>query len=98
MPGGKGLGYTFARMNSRARPTVCHVLHSLHIGGGELLARDIAKANEAEFRPVFALLDDIGHLGHELLEQGYTVRMMDRRAGLDLRCARHLGRMLRRER
>lgn len=85
-------------MDAQSRPTVCHVLHSLHIGGGELLARDIARAHETAFRPVFALLDDLGPVGGELREQGYRVEVLGRRAGLDLRCAWRLRRFLARER
>jgi L-malate glycosyltransferase len=90
--------YTLAVMNARRRPTICHVLHSLHIGGGELLARDIARAHESEYRPIFALLDDLGRVGRELQEQGYVVEVVGRRDRFDPRCAWRLRQVLIRER
>src|SRR6476620_9485354 len=72
------------------RPVVCHVLHSLHVGGGEILARSFALKHEAQFKPVFALLDDLGALGRELDAAGYAVEVMKRRPGFDLGCARRL--------
>lgn len=88
-----------SRQKSRvARPTICHVLHTLHVGGGEVLARAFALANEAEFRPVFALLDDLGDLGREMREQGYMVEVLGRRPGFDRGCAKRLRAFLRRER
>jgi len=72
------------------RPTICHVLHSLHVGGGEVLARAFALANADQFRPVFALLDDLGELGQSLREQGFSVEVIRRRPGFDRICARRL--------
>lgn len=80
------------------RATVCHVLHTLHVGGGEVLARAFALANENEFLPVFALLDDLGDLGQELRAQGYAVEVLGRRPGFDRRCVKRLRAFLRRER
>jgi glycosyltransferase involved in cell wall biosynthesis len=78
-----------------ARPTVCHVLHTLHVGGGEMLARAFALENAQRFRPVFALLDELGDLGRDLREQGYQVEVLGRRPGFDLACARKLKRFFR---
>jgi glycosyltransferase involved in cell wall biosynthesis len=80
------------------RPTVCHVLHTLHVGGGEVLARAFARTNESEFRPVFALLDDLGDLGRELQEQGYAVQVLGRRPGFDRGCVSRLRQFFTRER
>jgi len=79
------------------RPTVCHVLHTLQVGGGEALARAIALKNAAEFRPVFALLDELGTLGQDLLEHGLEVAVIGRRPGIDFGCARRLRRLFRQE-
>lgn len=89
------------RANSRRAtgrpPTVCHVLHSLHVGGGEALSRDIALKNTREFRPIFALLDELGDFGQELRKQGVEVTVVGRRPGFDLGCSRRLRRFFRRE-
>jgi len=77
--------------------TVCHVLHTLQVGGGEALARAIALKNAGEFRPVFALLDELGALGEDLLEHGMTVTVIGRHPGLDFGTARRLRRFFRQE-
>lgn len=79
------------------RPTVCHVLHSLDVGGGELLARDLALAHARQFRPVFALLDNLGKLGKALRTEGFHTEVFDRRPGIDLVCALRLRRFFKRE-
>ncbi len=87
-----------SRTGSAHRPTVCHVLHSLQVGGGETLARSIALRNAREFRFVFAVLDELGTLGQDLLERGFKVSVIGRRPGLDLGCARRLRELFRQER
>ena len=81
-----------------SRPVICQVLHTLHVGGGEVLARAFALQHERDFRPVFALLDDIGSLGQELKDAGYTVEVISRRPGFDWRCGRRLREFFRRHR
>jgi sugar transferase (PEP-CTERM/EpsH1 system associated) len=76
-------------------PTVCHVLHSLHYGGAEVLARRFAEGLRSEFRPVFACLDDLGPLGERLRGHGVPVCVLDRRPGFDVRCVWRLARWLR---
>lgn len=78
------------RITACDRPTVCHVLHTLQVGGGEALARAIALKSIGEFRPVFALLDDLGLIGQDLVEQGIEVSVIGRRPGIDFGCARQL--------
>jgi glycosyltransferase involved in cell wall biosynthesis len=85
-------------MSQPYRPTVCHVLHSLEIGGAEMLARRFAVSLQSEFRPVFACLDSLGTLGMQLRAAGIPVCVLERRAGLDVRCAVRLERWLREER
>ena len=76
------------------RPVVCHVLHTLQVGGGEVLARAFALANIGQFRPVFAVLDEVGHVGEDLRRQGYAVEVMERRPGFDFACALRLRQFL----
>jgi glycosyltransferase involved in cell wall biosynthesis len=77
------------------RPVICQVLHTLQVGGGEVLARAFAVNSESEFKPVFALLDELGSLGHELRDAGYTVEVVGRKSGFDIGCARRLRRLFR---
>jgi glycosyltransferase involved in cell wall biosynthesis len=81
-----------------SRPTICHVLHTLHYGGAELLARRFAQESQSEFRPVFACLDDYGPLGEQMRQEGVPICVLDRRSGFDPRCVWRLGRWLRQER
>ncbi len=83
-----------ARVRSR-QPTVCQVLHSLNIGGAEVLAARIAGQLSERFRFVFACLDDTGPLGEELREQGFQVEHLTRQPGFDFGCARRLSRLCR---
>jgi L-malate glycosyltransferase len=80
------------------RPTVCHLLHSLHVGGAEMLAAQLARRFAPEFRVVFACLDELGPLGEALRREGFTVHLLQRRPGLDWRCMTRVGEMLRQER
>jgi glycosyltransferase involved in cell wall biosynthesis len=61
------------------------------------LARAIALKNTSEFRPVFALLDELGTLGQDLLEHGMDVTVIGRQPGIDFDCARRLRRLFRQE-
>lgn len=83
--------------NHTTRPTICHVLHSLDVGGGEVLAKEFALANEDQYRPVFALLDTLGQLGSELQNCGYEVFVADRKPGFDWSCAVKLNRFFKRQ-
>ncbi|HTU21295.1 MAG TPA: glycosyltransferase [Gemmataceae bacterium] len=66
--------------------TICQVLHSLHVGGAEVLAARLARQLGSSFRFVFACLDELGPLGQELLDEGFAVRVLKRRAGFDWKC------------
>jgi sugar transferase (PEP-CTERM/EpsH1 system associated) len=79
-------------------PTVCHLLHSLHVGGAEVLAARLARRLGDRFRFVFACLDDLGPLGEQLRAEGFAVEVLGRRPGVDWRCSVRLGRLLRRQR
>lgn len=72
------------------RPVVCQVLHSLHVGGAEVLAAALARQLAGQFQFVFACLDDLGPLGEELRQEGFRVEVLGRKAGWDVACARRL--------
>src|SRR6266446_5362407 len=79
------------------RPTLCHLLHSLHVGGAEMLAAQLARRLAPRFRIVFACLDELGTLGEDLLREGFPVHVLERRPGLDWRCVMRLASVLRQE-
>jgi glycosyltransferase involved in cell wall biosynthesis len=81
----------------RSRPTIGQVLHTLGVGGAEVLAARLARQLGGAYRFVFFCLDGLGTLGEELRAEGFPVRVLGRRPGLDGRCAWHLGGLLRRE-
>jgi glycosyltransferase involved in cell wall biosynthesis len=82
----------------RSRPTIGQVLHTLGVGGAEVLAARLARQLGGAYRFIFFCLDALGTLGDELRADGFPVRVLGRRPGLDGRCAWHLGSLLRRER
>jgi len=79
------------RTETSSKPTICQVLHSLDIGGAEVLAAGLARALSDRFRFVFACLDDVGTLGEQLRDDGFTVELLGRSEGIDWRCGRRLG-------
>ncbi len=81
----------------KPRPTICQVLHSLVVGGAEVLAARLARRLSDRYRFVFACLDDLGPLGEQLCEEGFAVELLDRKPGRDLGCMRRLARLWRRE-
>jgi glycosyltransferase involved in cell wall biosynthesis len=80
------------------RPTVLQVLHSLCVGGAEVLAARLARQQRGSYRFAFACLDGLGTLGEQLQEEGFPVWVLHRGAGVDWRAALTLGRLLRQER
>lgn len=72
------------------RPTVCHVIHALGVGGAEVLVGQMVRRMADEFRCVVAVLDDIGELGRQLQQDGVTVEHLQRQPGIDRRCAARL--------
>jgi glycosyltransferase involved in cell wall biosynthesis len=78
--------------------TVCQVLHSLHVGGAEVLAARLARRLGNRYRFLFVCLDELGELGEELRAGGFPVHVLGRRPGLDWRLALRLAGLLRRER
>jgi len=81
-----------------SRPTICQLLHSLTVGGAEVLAAALARRLGQRYRFVFACLDHLGTLGEELRGEGFAVEVLDRRPGIDLNCMRRLRRFWQRER
>ena len=82
-------------MTQRPRSHVCQVLHSLTVGGAEVLAAQIARALQDQFQFSFVCLDDLGKLGEELREDGFDVLQLDRGQGFDLKTVRQLRRTIR---
>jgi L-malate glycosyltransferase len=88
-----------AMVSVAQRPfTICQVLHSLQVGGAEVLAARLARQLGRSYRFVFACLDELGPLGQQLRDEGVAVHVLNRRAGLDWKCPWRLARLLRRER
>jgi glycosyltransferase involved in cell wall biosynthesis len=79
------------------RTTVCQVVHSLSVGGTELLACNLGRRLSNEFRIVYACLDEAGALAADLQREGFAVRVIGRSPGIDFGCARRLARFLRAE-
>lgn len=80
------------------RPVVCQVLHSLCMGGAEVLAARLARNLRSEFRFVFACMDEAGFLADELSRDGFPVHVLQRRPGFDWKLVRRLTRLFRDER
>jgi L-malate glycosyltransferase len=85
------------RVGPDRKPTVCQVLHSLGVGGAEVLAVRLARQLGDHYRFVFACLDELGPLGEQVRSEGIPVHVLGRRAGLDGRCVWRLAQLLRRE-
>jgi glycosyltransferase involved in cell wall biosynthesis len=73
-----------------SRPTICHVIHALGVGGAEILVEQMVRLLSDEFRCVVAVLDDIGEIGERLSRDGFTVQQLLRKPGIDHGCARRL--------
>ena len=74
------------------RPTVCHVIHALGVGGAEVLVDQMLRLLSDEFRCVVAVLDEIGEIGERLQRDGFTVKHLHRHPGIDRGCAKRLRR------
>ena len=69
------------------RPVICQVLHSLDIGGAEVLADGLARHLSDRFRFVFACLDNVGSLGERLRADEFPVGLVNRKTpGIDWKC------------
>jgi glycosyltransferase involved in cell wall biosynthesis len=74
------------------------VLHSLSVGGAEVLAARLARQLGSAFRFLFVCLDDLGTLGEELQDEAFSVVVLHRQAGLDWRATFRLAQLFRRQR
>jgi len=72
------------------RPTVCHVIHALGVGGAEVLVDKMLRSLNDDFRCVVAVLDEIGEIGERLQQDGFTVKHLHRHPGIDRGCAKRL--------
>ena len=72
------------------KPTVCHVLHTLSVGGAEVLAREFSRQGKHDFKFVFACLDEMGSMGKKLLTSNFKVISLQRKPGIDLGAAKRL--------
>ncbi len=80
---------------TQPQPRICQLLHSLCVGGAEVLAARLARQLRDRYRFLFVCLDEIGTLGEELRDEGFSVHLLGRRPGLDWRCSYRLARLLR---
>lgn len=76
--------------SKQRQATICQLLHSLNVGGAEVLAERLGRRLHDKYRFVFACLDDLGPLGERLQESGYAVTVLKRQPGWDLKCAGRL--------
>ena len=72
------------------KPVICQVLHSMAVGGAEILARQFALGAREEFDSIFVCLDQLGSLGEQIRKEGFFVQVLERKAGLDLGVAKQL--------
>lgn len=72
------------------RPTVCHVIHALGVGGAEMLVDVMVRQLHTDYRCVVAVLDEVGVLGEQLRADGFVVEHLHRQPGIDRGCARRL--------
>lgn len=82
---------------NQGRPTICHVIHALGVGGAEMLVDVMVRELSHDYRCVVAVLDEIGELGNRLRDDGFTVEHLHRQPGIDRGCARRLDEFARRE-
>jgi len=82
---------------SDTRPTICHVIHALGVGGAELLVDVMVRRLSDHYRCVIAVLDDIGEIGEKLQADGFVVEHLHRQPGIDRGCAKRLDSFAKRE-
>jgi sugar transferase (PEP-CTERM/EpsH1 system associated) len=72
------------------RPTICHVIHALGVGGAEVLVDQMIRRMQKDFRCIVAVLDEIGEIGKRLQDDGFIVEHLHRQPGIDRSCATRL--------
>ena len=73
-----------------ANKTILQVLHTLNVGGAEILAAAIARQLQNEFCFEFVCLDELGEMGQALKSDGFKVHVLNRKPGFDRGCAQQL--------
>src|SRR6187455_2863687 len=68
------------------RPVIGQMLHTLNVGGAEVLAGNLARRLRDRYRFVFFCLDEAGPGAERLRDDGFDVEVIGRRDGLDWRC------------
>jgi L-malate glycosyltransferase len=79
------------------KPVICQLLHTLHVGGAEVLATRLGRKLQDQCRFIYVCLDDAGTLGRDLRDEGFPVYVLERCRGVDWRCAFRLARILKQE-
>ncbi len=81
-----------------AKPiAVCQLLHTMNVGGAEVLAARLVRRLRSDYRFCFACLDEVGPLGQQLRAEGFPVHLIGRQPGLDWRCPLRLAEVVRSE-
>ncbi len=70
--------------------TIVQLLHSLTVGGAEVLAAGLARRLGDRYRFVFVCLDSVGELGEQLRNEGFPLVVLNREEGIDWACSRAL--------
>ncbi len=74
--------------------TVCQLLHTLNVGGAEILASRLARQLQDErWRFVFFCLDAEGSRAMEMRLAGFPVEVLGRKPGFDWSCMRRIARL-----
>lgn len=74
------------------RPTICHVIHALGVGGAEVLVDTMLRRLTSRYRGIVAVLDEVGEIGERLSNDGFIVEHLHRQPGIDRQCASRLRR------
>lgn len=80
-----------------SRPVVCQLVHTLNVGGAEVLAGNLARRLRDRYRFTFLCLDELGPGAERLRDEGFTVEVVGRKPGLDWRCPLRLAATWRRD-
>ncbi|MCR5164988.1 MAG: glycosyltransferase [Thermoguttaceae bacterium] len=76
--------------------TVCQLLHTLNVGGAEILASRLAsQMHDERWRFVFFCLDAEGSRAMEMRMAGFPVEVLGRKPGFDWQCMHRIGRLWR---
>ena len=82
---------------STTKPTICHVIHALGVGGAEKLVDVMVRRLSDHYRCIVAVLDEVGEIGDQLRAEGFVVEHLHRQPGIDRGCAKRLDAFARRE-